>query len=91
MIYRTKMSGRIVSEEYVQCDSCNLQMFKANISSECPQCKSDAFTSYERYTVYQTVNAKNAQDAIDTAFDMGEWETMQGSIVIESKEETTAI
>jgi hypothetical protein len=91
MIYRTKITGRTVCEEYVQCDGCGFQFFQANVADECPHCKSDAFTSYQRYTVYQTINAKNPQDAIDTAFDMGEWQTMEGSIVIETKEGTTTI
>jgi len=91
MIYRTKITGRTVCEEYVQCDDCGQQYFQANVVDVCTHCKSDAFTSYQRFTVYQTVNAKNLQDAIDTAFDIGEWETMEGSIVIETKEGTTTI
>ena len=91
MIYRTKITGTISCQEYVQCDGCGYQTYFANVSDECPNCKSDAFTSYQSYTVYQTVNAKNPQDAIDTAFDIGEWKTMEGSIVIETKEGTTTI
>lgn len=86
MIYHTKITGLLEYEEYEQCDGCTLQFYLANVADECPNCKIDSFTSYKRYTVYQTVNAMNPQDAIDTAFDMGEWQTMEGSIVIESKD-----
>ena len=91
MIYHTKITGRTVCEEYVQCDDCNQHYFQSNVVDACTLCKSEALTSYQRFTVYQTVNAKNPQDAIDTAFDIGVWETMEGSIVIETKEETTTI
>ena len=91
MIYRTKITGRTVCEEYVQCDDCNQHYFQANVVDACAHCKSEALTTYQRFTVYQTVDAKNPQDAIDTAFDLGVWETMEGSIVIETKGETTTI
>jgi hypothetical protein len=56
-------------------------MFKEH--EQCIDCGSEALEWLSQYTVYQVVYAKDHEDAVHTAQDMGEWQVTGGKLMIE--------
>ena len=81
MQFRTEIKGFRSTTEYLQCMHCNTTMFKEH--EQCIDCGSEVLEWLSQYTVYQVVYAKDREDAVHTAQDMGEWQVTGGKLMIE--------
>ena len=52
----------------------------------CINCGSDELSWYTQYTVYQTVFAKEPQDAFETANELDQWLVVGGRLLIQDSE-----
>jgi hypothetical protein len=85
--FHTELEAKKVFEEYYECRFCEMQFdeeqyINSMIEGTCPNCKGDDIKHMKTYTVYQHVFATDEDDAVETSFQIGNWQSMQGKIDI---------
>ena len=80
MQFRTNVKGERITTECLECNHCGTQMYQEQ--ELCIDCGSDSLSWYTQYTVYQTVFAKDPQDAFETANQIDQWLIIGGRLLL---------
>lgn len=90
--YRTKYYASVREHIHYVCPSCgketehyhNLYHPSPETGGFCPCCKGDV-DEWSHYTVYARVYARSAEEALDSALDLGMFEAMDKTIELEER------
>ena len=90
--YRTEYKAVLHEHDFYRCPSCgeetehynHLYHPDAETGGFCPVCNDDV-DLYETYTVKAVVYARSKEEAVEIAYDMGDFDVIDGSINLEER------
>lgn len=90
--YLTNYKAELAEHEYYVCPSCGEEtehyhhLYHPNNETGgfCPYCKGDV-DEHTHYTVYTKVYASSAEQAVEFAYEYGDFQVMEGSIILKEK------